>query len=159
MANRDNSHIGRAYQEHVLELLRQEGYVKHEVDHRHESGVEVDLLMQSRTTGEFLYVETKCSQPGTDQPGMYRSDNILKFLGSVHILATWQMLNPDQPAHRLCRYTLITSDLPSRNHNAYARALWLELELGTIDGLREVPWGGWHPDPELPLWETTTSDD
>jgi Holliday junction resolvase-like predicted endonuclease len=102
----NNSKTGRDYEEHVAEWLTERGLAVVAHRHRHESGVQFDLLVKDWEGNEFG-VECKTSQHGATQPGMRRSDNRWKVYGYLYLLRMWR----DQTGQNV-RYLLITSDMP-----------------------------------------------
>lgn len=125
------SKFGREYEDHVAGWLESEGFTVVARRHRHESGVEFDLLVKDWNGREFG-VECKGSPSGADQAGMRRSDNRWKVFGYLYRLRVWR----DRTGHQ-ANYVLITSDMPAPGSSQRA-ALDLAELVGDLQVI-EVP--------------------
>lgn len=99
---------GKAYEERVERWLAGQGFEIIARHHRHESGVEFDLLCRS-PLGNLTGVECKASDDDATRPGMERSDNVWKVCGYLYLLLVWSL---QQGAERP-DYMLVTSHMPA----------------------------------------------
>lgn len=127
----DASRFGRLYEDHVAAWLETEGFTIIDRRHRHESGVEFDLVVKDWHGNEFG-VECKGSPPGATQAGMRRSDNRWKVLGYLYRLRVWR-----ERTGQDVRYLLVTTDMPDPGDEA-REALDLAELVGDVQIL-EVP--------------------
>jgi Holliday junction resolvase-like predicted endonuclease len=132
--NRENATIGKKYEDQVEAYLAARGYEPIGRNVRHESGVELDLHMQHRQTGQEIGVECKASEPVCNgKPGLERTDNVWKVLGYLHALKMWK-----EDTDGEIDYFVASTDVPkpgSKWHNLLERA-----QLRREVTIYQIPW-------------------
>lgn len=99
--------VGAAYEQDVARWLTERGWKIEATNHRHESGIELDILARD-LSGNLVGIE--CKGGDRDRPGLLRSDNIWKVLGQTLVLYNWNQAR-SQLSSRL-RFLVVTSAQP-----------------------------------------------